>query len=158
HDALTAALVAGPSNGTVALDPDGSFDYTPNYHFVGTDTFTYKANDGLVDSNGATVTVNVVNNAPITAAQAYSVKHDTRLGMMYPGVLNGTFDPEGDSFTAAVVTPPSHGSLSFNPSGWFSYTPQAHYVGDDLFTFKANDGIADSLATPVVITVFNNTP
>ncbi|HEX4365121.1 MAG TPA: FG-GAP-like repeat-containing protein [Solirubrobacteraceae bacterium] len=56
---LTAALVSGPSNGTVTLNPDGSFSYQANGGFVGTDSFTYKANDGTDDSNTVPVMITV---------------------------------------------------------------------------------------------------
>ncbi|TAF01391.1 MAG: hypothetical protein EAZ78_18595 [Oscillatoriales cyanobacterium] len=62
QDSLTAVLVTGPTKGAIALKFDGSFNYTPNTGFVGSDTFTYKANDGKVDSGTATVTINVTNN------------------------------------------------------------------------------------------------
>jgi VCBS repeat-containing protein len=65
-DALTARLVSGPANGTLALNADGTLTYTPNADFNGTDSFTYVANDGTKDSNVATVTIAVgaVNDAP----------------------------------------------------------------------------------------------
>ncbi|MGH6907383.1 MAG: Ig-like domain-containing protein [Aestuariivirga sp.] len=56
---LTAVQVSGPSNGTLTLNSDGSFNYQPNEDFVGADSFTYKANDGTEDSNEATVTITV---------------------------------------------------------------------------------------------------
>src|SRR5207245_911525 len=58
-DPLTAVLVSGPANGTLTLNPNGSFTYTPKTGFSGTDSFTYKANDGKALSNVATVTVTV---------------------------------------------------------------------------------------------------
>ena len=58
-DPLTAALVSGPGNGSLALNADGSFSYQPNEDFVGQDSFTYAANDGTADSNVATVTITV---------------------------------------------------------------------------------------------------
>src|SRR5207249_3960595 len=66
NNALTASLVSGPTNGTVTLRPDGSFTYLPNTNFNGADGFTYKANDGALDSGVATVllTVTAVNDAP----------------------------------------------------------------------------------------------
>jgi CSLREA domain-containing protein len=69
-DTLAAALVIGPSHGSMTLNADGSFIYTPSLNFNGTDSFTYKANDGSVDSEVATVTitVNSVNDAPVVAA------------------------------------------------------------------------------------------
>ena len=48
---LTAAVVTRPTHGTLALNADGSFTYTPALNYNGTDSFTYKANDGTVDSN-----------------------------------------------------------------------------------------------------------
>ncbi|WP_165614609.1 cadherin-like domain-containing protein, partial [Mycolicibacterium flavescens] len=67
-DPLEAILVSGPANGTLTLNDDGSFTYTPDENFNGTDTFTYKVNDGTEDSDTATVTitVNAVNDAPTT--------------------------------------------------------------------------------------------
>ena len=63
-NALTAVLVAGPSHGGLALNPDGGFTYTPGTGYAGTDSFTYKANDGLLDSNVATVTITVNATGP----------------------------------------------------------------------------------------------
>ncbi len=64
---LTAGLLAGPSNGVLMLNANGSFTYTPNANFNGTDSFTYRANDGALNSNIATVTltINPVNDAPL---------------------------------------------------------------------------------------------
>ena len=56
---LTAVLVNGPANGTLNLNADGSFSYTPAAGFVGTDSFTYQANDGVTNSSTATVTLSV---------------------------------------------------------------------------------------------------
>jgi VCBS repeat-containing protein len=69
-DSLTAVLMSGPSNGTLAFNADGFFTYTPNVNFNGNDSFTYAANDGLEDSNTATVTItiNPVNDAPVADA------------------------------------------------------------------------------------------
>ncbi|MEO5914515.1 MAG: Ig-like domain-containing protein [Luteolibacter sp.] len=61
-DPLTAALVTNVNSGTLALNANGSFTYTPNNGFAGTDAFTYKANDGTANSNVATVNLSV--NAP----------------------------------------------------------------------------------------------
>ncbi|MEP0546599.1 MAG: tandem-95 repeat protein, partial [Rhodothermales bacterium] len=58
-DALTVSLVDDVDDGTLTLDPDGSFTYDPSPGFFGTDTFTYRANDGTSDSNVATVTITV---------------------------------------------------------------------------------------------------
>jgi len=63
-DSLTAVLNTKPENGTLTLNNDGSFDYTPIANYYGEDSFTYKANDGEFDSDPATVTINVVDLPP----------------------------------------------------------------------------------------------
>ncbi len=69
-DPLTAILVTGPEHGTLTFADDGSFTYTPNADWYGTDTFTYLADDGQFDSNEATVTIEVtaVNDPPVGIA------------------------------------------------------------------------------------------
>jgi VCBS repeat-containing protein len=87
-DALTAALVSGPGNGTLLLNGDGSFSYTPNADFNGTDGFTYSAGDGaLSDTATVTITVNAVNDAPVAADDAYATDEDVTLNVAAPGVL-----------------------------------------------------------------------
>ena len=56
-DPLTAILVSGPQHGALSLDSRGGFIYTPAVAFTGTDTFQYKANDGVANSSPATVTI-----------------------------------------------------------------------------------------------------
>ncbi|MBF2050492.1 cadherin-like domain-containing protein [Leptolyngbya sp. NK1-12] len=82
-NALTAALVTPPSNGRLTLNPDGSFTYSPNAGFSGTDQFTYQANDGTVNSSPATVSLTV------TAAPAPSPP-GTILGTAGRDLLRGT--------------------------------------------------------------------
>jgi VCBS repeat-containing protein len=60
-DTLTAVLVTKVSSGTLVLNANGSFTYTPNANFFGTDTFIYHANDGKLDSNDVTVTITVAD-------------------------------------------------------------------------------------------------
>jgi hypothetical protein len=61
-DGDAVALVSDVSNGKLILDPNGSFDYTPEANFNGTDRFTYLANDGASNSNIATVTIRLHTN------------------------------------------------------------------------------------------------
>jgi VCBS repeat-containing protein len=158
---LTAALVAGPEHGTVTLNPDGSFTYTPAANFYGADSFTYKATaaygagePAVVDSNVATVTitVNAVNDAPLAANDAYATAEDTPLTVAAPGVLGN--DADIDSAPAAVVVAgPANGTLALNADGSFTYTPAPNFYGADAFTYKASDGTLDSVPATVAITV-----
>ena len=68
-DTLTAALVAGPSSGVVTLNADGSFTYTPNANFLGTDTFIYSVSDGRGGTATATVNITIVSGS-VTAIRS----------------------------------------------------------------------------------------
>jgi PKD repeat protein len=162
---LTAVLVSGPGNGTLTLNSDGSFSYTPVANFNGSDSFTYVANDGLADSNIATVTiaVNPVNDAPVANGDSYSTNEDTPLTVASLGVLANDSDIDGDPLTARLVSGPGNGTLTLNSDGSFSYTPVANFNGSDSFTYVANDGLADSNIATVTIAVspvvpLNNAP
>ena len=155
-DPLSAVLVSGVTNGTLTLSADGSFSYTPDANWNGTDTFTYKANDGTDDSSAATVTitVNPVNDPPVVIDQAYSVDEDTTLTVSSPGILQGATDVESDPLTAVLQNNVTHGTLALDTDGSFTYTPNADWHGIDTFTYKANDGTNDSVvAKTVTITV-----
>src|SRR5437879_8284588 len=114
--------------------------YTSAAGYFGPDSFTFKANDGTVDSAAATVSVTVVhvNHAPVADAQAVTTAEDTAKAI----VLTAT-DADGDMLTYSVVAGPAHGALS-GVAPNLTYTPAANYNGADSFTFKANDGTVNS--------------
>ena len=78
-DALTAALVGGPANGTLQFHTDGTFTYTPDAGFTGTDSFTYTASDGVLSSNVATVTLTVGTDPFAVQDQNAQVIHDAAI-------------------------------------------------------------------------------
>src|SRR5205823_6481822 len=134
-DALTAAVVNGPSHGTLTLNANGSFTYTPSANYNGADSFTYKASDGQAFSNVATVSITVtpVNDPPVAANDGYTTPEDTALNVTAPGLLGNDTDVDGDSLTAVVIGGPSHGTLTLNANGSFTYTPATAYTGPDSF-------------------------
>src|SRR6266542_1568503 len=161
-DTLSAVLVTGPTHGTLSLNSNGSFSYVPAANYNGGDSFTYKANDSQADSGIATVsiTITAVNDAPVAVNDSYTTAEDTALNVTAPGVLGNDSDVDGDTLNAVLVGQPTHGTLSLNSNGSFSYVPAANYNGSDSFTYKANDGQADTgIATvSITITAVNNAP
>ena len=247
NDALSAVLVTDPANGTLTLNADGSFTYTPEPDFNGPDSFTYKTNDSIVDSNTATVTLTVravndpptIISTPVTEAtegqlytydveatdpdvgdvltfsldtapagmtidpatgliewtpdaaqvgdngvtvraqdlgglfdtqsftvavasgnhppmaedDAYEVEQDTILTVTAPGVLGNDSDLDGDTLTAELLTDPANGTVTLNPDGSFTYTPNTGFNGPDSFTYHANDGQVNSAPATVALTV-----
>lgn len=148
-DFLAAELVASPHSGTLTLNADGGFRYSPNPDFRGTDSFTYRAGDGQAFSEATTVTLTVVavNDAPVAVGQSLSTPEDTA----QPLTLSGT-DVDGDPLTYQVVTGPAHGTLTGTPPH-LTYRPATNYAGSDSFTFRVSDGTATSASTTVSITV-----
>ncbi|MDB5335101.1 MAG: outer rane adhesin like protein [Planctomycetaceae bacterium] len=144
-DPLTfSAGATAPMHGSVTVNSNGTFTYIPDAGFVGFDLFTFKVNDGTVDSPAGNVIVHVIgtpNGAPTVSNGSGNVATNVTFdGSVSPLAV----DHEGDPLTFSVVTPPTHGSLTLNPDGTFAYTPDTDFVGSDFFTFKANDGSFDS--------------
>ena len=151
--ALTAALVAGPSHGTVNLKANGSFTYAPAANFVGEDTFTYRANNGQ-NSNTAAVTIVVTPRRPTAVNDSYSVALGETLTVAAPGVLANDSNPGNAPLTAVLVEEPLSGTLSLAANGNFIYTSTEEFAGQDSFTYRADNGLASNVAT-VTIAVFD---
>jgi hypothetical protein len=153
-DALTYSVVVNPTRGTVEITntATGAYTYTPNANANGADSFTFKANDGVVDSNVATVsiTVNAVNDAPVASNGSLTTNEDTAKA----GTLAGS-DVDSASLTYSIVGAPSKGTaiVTNSATGAFTYTPNANATGADSFTFKVNDGAADSNVATVSVTI-----
>jgi VCBS repeat-containing protein len=94
------------------------------------------------------------NTPPQATGDAYiQFGSDTALSVAAPGVLANDHDDDGETLTATKVSGPSHGSVTLNSDGSFTYQPNEDYVGPDSFTYKANDGTADSDTATGTITV-----
>ena len=158
-DPLTAILVDDVDDGTLALSGDGSFAYTPDPGFVGSDGFSYAVTDGAATSAPAAVTINVTNVAPVATADSYGVAEDGTLSVSaVNGVLDNDGDLDGDALTASLVSDVSNGTLTLAPDGSFTYTPTPGYTGTDTFTYQASDGITTSATTTVTVTVSAESP
>ena len=156
NKALNAVKIHEPEHGSVELDTDGSFTYIPESGFMGRDSFTYEANDGITQSNMATITIYIhtkatgyknsmdekVNAVPVASEDTIIVKEDRIHDEPAPGVLSNDSDPNSgpEHLTADLVSDVSHGSLTFHPDGSFGYTPGKNFFGRDRFTYRPFDG------------------
>jgi VCBS repeat-containing protein len=140
----------------LTVNSDGTFSYVPAANFHGTDSFSFKVNDGTSDSAEATVTVTVnsVNDAPVATASTATISKNHEL----TGTLSGS-DVDGDSlnFTAGSVVA-AHGIVVVNSNGSYTYTPVTNYVGPDSFSFLVNDGTVNSSEATVTVSVADNVP
>jgi hypothetical protein len=138
-DSITASLVSTVSHGTLAFYSSGGFAYTPATNYYGTDSFVYRAYDGLMYSGNAIVTLTVthVNQAPVANNQNVSTVEDAATDI----VLTAT-DVDSTNLTYSIVSGPTNGTLSaFNTNtGAITYTPARHVNGSDSFLFRVSDG------------------
>jgi hypothetical protein len=162
HDTLTVHLApgGGPAHGTLTLNPDGSFTYTPEPGNLDPQSFSYYVSDGLISSAPATVslTIHEGNSAPIAIEGAYSIGLNQPLHVGAPGLLLDDTDPDGDPLTASLFAGPEHGELDLAPDGSFSYLPDPDFVGEDSFAYRPCDGLAYGVAVIVTIVVTNDEP
>ena len=153
-DGLTATNASNPANGTVALSADGSFVYTPDPDFNGSDSFTYRVSDGSLQSGPVTVTVSVssVNDAPVAQSDEYDAPGSDQSLTVSPsnGVLANDTDPDGTTLIAQKTSDPSQGSVTLSPDGSFTYTPNPGATGQDSFTYSASDGSLQSSETVTI--------
>ena len=161
-DNLTYALKNGgnPAHGSVVVNGDGSYSYTPAADYNGPDSFVVTVSDGHGGEAEqlVSVTVTPANDAPVfTSPASQSIAEDD--------VLHGQLaasDVDGDALTYALKngSAPAHGSVVVNGDGSYSYTPLANYNGTDSFTVTVSDGqggLAEQLVT-VTVTPVNDAP
>lgn len=162
NNILTYSIVSPPATGTLSCT-DVNCTYTPPLNFVGSTTFTYKANDGTVDSNTATVTITVTNeNDPpvIGADQTLATNEDMALNFTINSATD--VDVPAQTLSYKIISAPQHGTLSncINASTWTTdlsctYNPDSNYYGTDIFTVRANDGVSDSVAVETITITIN---
>ncbi|MEI7831644.1 MAG: Ig-like domain-containing protein, partial [bacterium] len=145
---LSYTVVTQPAHG-ILTGTKPNLTYTPALDYNGPDSFTFKVNDGVVDSTPATIsiTVTAVNDTPVAIAQSVTTAEDTAKAITLAGS-----DVDGNNLTYIVVTQPAHGTLAGTAPN-LTYTPALNYNGPDSFTFKVNDGVVDSATATVSITV-----
>ena len=161
-DALTATLITGPTYGTLELNGVGSFKYTPNADFYGTDTFTYVANDGTTNSSEATVTVTVnsVNDLPVATADAVTLNSIEATDI---NVLANDSDPEGETLAISAfdATSAVGATITLNTDGTLNYDPTTSTtivdgtVTSDSFTYTITDGNTGVAVTSTVTVTFD---
>ncbi|MFP5353102.1 MAG: tandem-95 repeat protein, partial [Actinomycetota bacterium] len=156
--ALTYSKVAGPSNGTVTVNSDGTFTYTPTANYNGPDSFTFRASDANSDSNTATysITVTPVNDAPSATDDSSSTDEDTSKTI---NVTANDADVDGDTLVASGSGSTTEGGTFSCSTNSCTYTPPANFNGPDSFDYTVSDGTATDTATvTVAVAAVNDAP
>ncbi|HEX6902960.1 MAG TPA: Ig-like domain-containing protein [Thermoanaerobaculia bacterium] len=152
NDTLSVTAVTQGTNGTVAINANGTVTYTPAANFSGADSFTYTISDGNGGTSAALVSVTVTsaNDAPVAVNDAAAVDED---GTVAVAVLANDADPDGDSLTVASVTQGTNGAVVINANGTVSYTPAANFKGTDSFTYTIADGNGGGSTATVTVSI-----
>jgi hypothetical protein len=162
---ISTIPVTGPSNGTLTINPDGTFIYTPDPGFTGTDSFVYQVCDDGTPSLCVQVPVTftvipqlIGVNTTVGVDDGYGVNKNTSLS---GNVLDNDYDPEGDNQGVSLINNTSHGTLTLNPDGSFNYVPDLNYFGPDQFIYVVcDDGtpVACDTATSYITVLPLNDP
>src|SRR5690554_5811798 len=136
--------------GTIVIAADGQYVYTPKANFNGTDTVDYTITDGsLTDTGTLTIVVTPVNDAPVANPDTATVVEDTLTTI---NVLGNDTDAEMDTLTVTAATA-LHGTVTTNPDGTLSYTPNTNYTGADTISYSITDGNGGTSSSVVNVTV-----
>jgi alpha-tubulin suppressor-like RCC1 family protein len=153
-ETLTYQIIEQPSHGTISTINDIA-TYTPYHYYNGFDSFTFKASDEEFDSNISSVmlTVYSVYSPPQAYPQTVNTTEDMPLNITLKG-----FSPDDAALTYQLKTQPSHGTLAGIPP-YLTYTLNPYYwekgtfTLNDVFSFIVNDGVSDSEAAQISITI-----
>ncbi|MDD5016736.1 MAG: Ig-like domain-containing protein, partial [Eubacteriales bacterium] len=170
---LTFTKASNPAHGSVTVNADGTYTYTPSEDWNGTDSFDVTVDDGEAASNQDTgtvvITVTPVNDAPDAADDTAATAEDTAVTI---DVLDNDSDIDQDSnynaepdttaltisISESALLDPVHGGIAV-VEGQIVYTPDLNYNGSDTFGYNAYDGQTQSTATvTVTITAVNDAP
>ncbi|NWG12949.1 MAG: tandem-95 repeat protein [Acidobacteria bacterium] len=158
-DALSYSwsIIAKPDGSAATLANPASVEATFTPDLTGTYVIQLIVNDGIEWSDPDSMTVDVSvqpNRPPVAINDAYGTNEDqTLLVNAGAGILDNDGDPDENIITAVLADGVSHGALTLNPDGSFSYTPDANYYGMDSFTYRATDGLLLSNTATVTIAV-----
>ena len=158
---LDTLIVSGFDNttaqgGSVTMNSDGSFNYTPAANFNGTDSFQYTVSDGQGGTANGTVSITVtpVNDAPVATDDALNTSENQALTIASATLIANDQDIDEDTLTVTEVGNATNGSVSLDEnSGEVLFTPASGYVGPASFEYTISDGQGGTATATVNITV-----
>jgi VCBS repeat-containing protein len=152
---LSYTAGTSPAHGSVTVNPDGTWTYTPGSNFNGTDVFTVTISDGQGGISTATVNVGVtaVNDAPVANNDSLSTTEDTAVTYTAAQLVGNDTDIDSTNLTIASVTAGSGGSVVLNADGTVTFTPNANFNGTADFTYTVTDGVLTSEPATVTVAV-----
>jgi len=146
-------------NGTLVLNDDGTYTYTPDPDFNGEDSFTYEVcndeNPQECETATVTIIVNPINDAPIAEDDIVTTEDGNPVS---GDVTPNDYDPDGDDLivNTTPVTDPTNGTVVINSDGTFTYTPTGGFTGEDTFEYEICDNGTPQECTTAIVTITVN--
>ena len=155
-DTLSITAVGNGNNGTVVLnEDDGTITFTPTENFNGDASFEYSLSDGQggIATGTVNVTVNAVNDAPVSVVDSVSTNEDTALVIDVADLLANDSDVDGDTLSITAVGNSINGTAVLNGDGTITFTPTENFNGDASFEYSLSDGQGGIATGTVNVTV-----
>ncbi|WP_281648872.1 Ig-like domain-containing protein [Parendozoicomonas sp. Alg238-R29] len=158
---VSALVPIDTGNGTLLIAADGSYKFTPDPDFSGTETFTYTLSDPDANTDTATVTINVspVDDNPVAFAQAVNASVDDTLTAQVPSATDVDGDLDENGYVLSQPLPSGKGILAFNSDGSYTFDPGSDFDGlvlgtseDVTFSYVATDDNGNT-SDPVQVTI-----
>ena len=157
-DELTYSLVTPPSNATVAIQPNGTYSFTPDFNFHGIDTLTYRVCDelGACDDEIVVVYVFSINDDPVAVNDNNTISANS---MLYGTVAANDYDTDIEPLTFITLDAADFGTFVLNMNGTYTYISNLDYEGLETIIYYACDSCgACAIATLTITVVLVNTP
>lgn len=154
---VSTTPVSQPTNGTVTLNSNGQYVYTPTNGFTGTDIFQYRVCDSgnpeACDIAAVSIevrSIDPVNRPPIALGDKVATKSNVPISY---NALTNDFEPDGQPLTATLLTQTVNGVVDFNPDGTFTYTPNTDFKGKDSFTYRICDNATPAACDEALVDI-----
>lgn len=156
---LMYQVVTPPVNGTLSLQMNGSFVYTPNLNYFGVENITYR----VIDANGGfanaqlVIEITSVNSIPTVQDETFTIDEDE---VLTQNVSTNDVPEPGEVLTYSVANAPLNGSLILSPSGAFVYTPNPNFFGTEIIGYIATDpfGASDFGQLTIIVNSVDDPP
>jgi VCBS repeat-containing protein len=155
----TFSIVNMPAHGSLTMQANGMFTYIPVLDYWGPDAFTYEVCDvfGVCDQGEVNFTVEFVNDAPVAVDEYENVMED---GVLQGNVWENEIEVDLEMLLYQIIDGPDHGTIEFFNDGYYTYTPDENYFGDDAITYLACDpcGVCDVGVLYIEVDFVNDLP
>jgi Ca2+-binding RTX toxin-like protein len=158
-DSLSITAVTQPGQGQLIANGDGTYSYTPNANYNGTDSFTYTIRDreGATSTASVNLTVNAVNDNPDAINDIVTARQGTSKTFLAADLLANDSDIEGNTLTLTQVSNAQNGTAALDSNGNVIFTANANVTTASFeYTLRDGNGGTDTAVVSVLVGMTND--